>query len=210
MAVESVRKLVERYKEIRVILESLSKELEDLQKSHKAFWIRLEQECYKTCHDLTPEQLQWWHNYDNCAPANRTPITSLTIWQFKLALRGYECPYCRGHVGHQLRSWNPPVWDGYSKSSFESYLKQDITNCPHPKKALVEKAKKELTQYFAKAEPLEQRITSLQKERLAILNELEEIYKLSDRILGKSSDYESRIIELRRELYPRNPDDYYD
>ena len=58
-------------------------------------------------------------------------------------------------------------------------------------------------------EPLEQCIDSLMQGRQDIDNQLDAIWNMCDKVLGKSRQYKSTIAKLNRELTPYDRDRYY-
>lgn len=133
----------------------------------------------------------------------------LTMQDVKMAY-GYDCPYCRSRVG---LNFGDEDWEEDVKSSLNRWLNQDTSNWPPEKIASYETAKKEVEEYFLEAEPLEQRISSLNQEQSEIKKQLNTIWHMCDDILGISSsmkgESEEIISRLERELYPHDQDAYY-
>lgn len=200
MAVNAVQQLITRNKEISFELRQLEEELKRLKNEHRSFWEQYENQCAKTFHDLTPEQTKKY----KAGKVSRTP----TMLDVRMMF-GYKCPYCREWISRHRRWDDCHSWDGYVKTSFNSWLNKDISNWPEDKQALYIKAKKEVEDYFSKAEPLEQRIERLSQEEKQILQDLDTIWNICDLALGKSRQYEATIAELNYRLAPYDRDKYY-
>ena len=200
MAVNAVQKLITRNKEISFELRQLEEELKRLKNEHGSFWEQYENQCAQTFHDLTPEEVR----RHKTGKASRAP----TMQDIRIMM-GYKCPYCRGTVGRHRRWDDSFVWDIYVKTSFNSWLKKDISNWPPHKQTLYMEAKKEVEEYFDAAEPLEQRIESIRQEQKQILKDLDAIWHMCDSVLGKGREYEATIAELNYRLTPYDRDKYY-
>lgn len=121
---------------------------------------------------------------------------------------GYSCPYCGGRVGGYHRQDDLRL-DIYSRSDFAKWLAQNTTNWSKERICIYEDAKKEVEEYFAQVEPLEQCIDSLIQERQDLDKQLDRIWHMCDKVLGKSREYEGTIAKLNRKLTPYDRERYY-
>lgn len=216
MAVNAVQQLVNRRNAIEKELKNKEKLLASLREAHYTFWTTLRSQCSQTFHDQTPEQVKErrarsvMHEERQKIPFQRRLVHSspFTFDDLKM-MQGYCCPYCRGRVGGYQND-HDSRFDIDSRSDFTSWLAQDTTNWPQERICIYEDAKKEVEEYFDQVEPLEQCMDSLIQERQDIDKQLDAIWNMCDKVLGKSREYESIIAKLNKELYPHDRDAYYD
>lgn len=228
MAIETVRQLVTRLQEVEKELKASKEKLDALRSKHAKFWGQLKNECAQTSHNLTQEQIEsykrektahedWYRRgrfqkYTTLQERWRS-MPSMSV-NYRRISNGYNCPYCRGHVGGAKPSWGIETWDGCARVSFNTWLNQDISNWPPEKKVLFERGKKEIEEYFAEAEPLEQSLEVLEKEKTEIWKQLEEIWSLCDNALGKWKERAKEEAEIERIIRklngtPSRDDVYY-
>lgn len=214
MAVEEIKKLVKELEETKRKISTSSKKLTELKRKHSAFWTQFQQECAKTLHDLTQDQIDCYEQENAAIEAwysrerYRDYSTMQEMWKYRprtsaLYVKissGYDCPYCMGRVGPKRPSWGCEEWGGYVRDYFQAWLRQNTDCWPPEKKALFEDARKEVEEYFAKAEPLEQSLADLYKKQKEIWNQLEEIWELCDRTLGKGKERAKEKARMEREL----------
>lgn len=215
MAVNAVQQLVNRRNAIEKELKNKEKLLASLREAHYTFWSTLRSQCSQTFHDQTPEQVKE-RRARSAMREERQKIpfqrrlyysTPFTMDDFKM-MCGYSCPYCGGRVGGYHRQDDLRL-DIYSRSDFSSWLVQDTRNWTQERISTYEKAKKEVVEYFAQVEPMEQCIDDLIQERQDVDKQLETIWHMCDSVLGKSGEYKSTIAKLNRELTPYDRDRYY-
>lgn len=215
MAVNAVQQLVNRRDAIEKELKDKDERLTSLRKTHHIFWATLRNQCSETLHDQTPEQVErrrkrsaMYQEQRRISFHKRLEYSSpLTMDDLRM-MRGYSCPYCRGRVGGYPNETDSR-FNINSRSDFTKWSAQDTTNWPQERICIYEDAKKEVEEYFDQVEPLEQCMDSLIQERQDIDKQLDAIWNMCDKVLGKSSEYESIIAELNKELYPHDGDAYY-
>lgn len=215
MAVNTVQQLINRRKAIEKELRDKQKRLEELQKEHYRFWSTFRTQCSEAFHDQVPEQVECRRERSVfLQERQRLPLQQrlaysppFTMDDLKM-MKGYSCPYCRGRVGG-YPSDHDRRFDIDSRSDFASWLVQDISNWPQDRVSTYEKAKKEVVEYFAQVEPMEQCIYGLIQERQDIDKQLDAIWNMCDKVLGKSREYKGTIAKLNRELTPYDRDAYY-
>ena len=223
MAVEAVQELVTRFQNVQAQISEKQAELEKLRKAHLAFWEKFQKECEETGHSLTQEEREALSN-----PKSYPIYASkghLTLFGFKivgLMQTGYRCPYCLKGVRGKGNEVYPQL-DLRNKECFFGEwhgwigIHQEEDKWPLEKVAVLKSAKKEVEDFFGKAEPLEQAIETLKKEEEEIKVLLETTWELLDKALGKDvqrrrifNEYEERIREIERCIpRPYDPDAYY-
>lgn len=215
MAVNAVQQLINRRDAVEKEVKDKDERLTSLRETHHMFWATLRNQCSETLHDQTPEQVErrtkrsaMYQELHKISFQERLTYSSpLTMDDLRM-MRGYSCPYCRGRVGGYPNETDSR-FNINSRSDFAKWLAQDTTNWPQERICIYEDAKKEVEEYFAQVEPLEQCIDSLIQERQDIDKQLDAIWNMCDKVLGKSREYESIIAKLNKELYPHDGDDAY-
>ncbi len=215
MAVNTVEQLVNRRKAIEKELKDINERLTSLREAHHIFWATLRNQCSETFHDQTPEQVErrrernaMYQERQRNSFHKRLEYSSPFTMDDLRMMRGYSCPYCRGRVGGYENEMDSR-FDIDSRSDFAKWLVQDTSNWPQERICIYEDAKKEVEEYFAQVEPLEQCVDSLIQEGQDIYKQLDAIWNMCDKVLGKSREYEVTIAKLNRELTPYDRDRYY-
>lgn len=215
MAVNKVEQLVNRRKAIEKELKDKDERLKRLEEKHRRFWATLRGQCSETFHDQTPNQVELRRERSTMLQSRqRWPLqqrlahsSPFTMDDLKM-MKGYSCPYCRGRVGGYAND-HDNRFDINSRSDFVKWLAQDTTNWTQERIASYEKAKREVEEYFDEVEPLKQCIANLREELLGIDKQLDTIWHMCDKVLGRSREYDATIAKLNRELTPYDRDRYY-
>lgn len=221
MASNAVKNVIKRREQIALEGAQITERLDAIKITHYNFWVSFQEQCEKTFHDRTLEQMESYNkrrDMRSTMSQHRYRSSELSLqeqWKMTPPLtiddlamhHGYNCPYCLARVGGD--AFDDETWEGDARSFFTKWLNQDTTDWPAEKLTAYKSAKKEVEKYFAEAEVLEKRLVELKNEYDEILNDLETIWNMCDAVLGKSEEYESQIAELRKELYPHNRDAYY-
>lgn len=136
MAVNAVQQLINRRVVIEKELKDKDERLKRLRETHYIFWATLRNQCSKTLHDQTPEQVERRRQRSAMREERqKSPFqrrleysTPFTMEDFKM-MCGYSCPYCGERVGGYHRQYDLGL-DIYSRSDFAKWLAQDTTNWP--------------------------------------------------------------------------------
>ena len=212
MAIEDVQELVTKLQEVQAQIRVKQSELEKLRKGHLDFWAQFQEECRKTGHSLTEKEKDALSNPDKYYTGK---LTSFEFHMMTLRTHGYRCAYCLKRVPGRVEDWSLKL-DLSKRECFDNWIGNQADKWPTEKVSVLKKARKEVENYFAKAEALEQAIEALKKEEEAIRAPLEATWKLLDDSLGKSQQrkqserklrdrYEQRIRDIEYANRPSPP-----
>lgn len=229
LAIEAIKELVTKFQSIQAQIAEKQAELEGLRKTHFDFWAKFQEECGETGHSLTQEEREalaeynkpdtrpYWLRTIPMAADNyeHASLTQFDIRISNLSMHGYRCAYCLRRVSGRVEYWGPKL-NLCKRESFGEWIGYQEDKWPSDKRAILKKVKKEIDEYFAKAEPLEQEIEKLKKEEKEYRDLLDPIWKLLDNALGyakrrKQSEeavrdsYERRIRDIEYAHRPPPP-----
>lgn len=193
MAIEAVKEIVTKFQSIQAQIAEKQAELEKLKKAHLDFWAKFQRECSETGHSLTDKEK------DAIKHPGKYNTGRLTVFEhhmWMLELHGYRCDFCLRRVPGQVEDWSPKL-DLCKRESFDKWLGYKEDKWPSDKKAILQKVKKEVDGFFAKAEPLEQEIEKLKKEEKEYRDLLEPIWELLDNALGYAKRRKKREEAVR-------------
>lgn len=188
MAMKDIERLVAKLESISRQISEKQSELSKLKEEHLAFWEAFQKECHGTGHSLTLEERE--------ALYSNKKIDISTTLGFRIhhwLVHGYMCPYCLEN-SKKIR-WGEviPGLDLCKRKSFENWIGFKVDEWPSEKATTLVSAKKEVEDYFSKAESLEQEIEVLKKADEEIRNYLENIWKLLDVFLGHEKERKQKI-----------------
>ena len=235
LAIENVQELIDRYQNLQAQIYKKQEELEKIKKAHIAFWEKFQRKCKETDHSLTQKEKEalsenaLWDKKSVWMPIKREYVKGVTTFDLKVArmrTHGYRCSYCLKAVlgTAELAAASLcviPELDLCKRESFEGWIGFQEDKWPRDKWFIFKKVKKEVDEYFLKAEPLEQELEALEKEKEEIKTSLKLIWDLLDNVLGYDEkrkederklreSYEQTIREINRaNRPPRDPDAYY-
>lgn len=212
MAIEAVQEIVTKLKSVEAQISEKQAEREKLKKAHLDFWAKFQQECRETGHSLTQKERDALSNPDKYYTGR---LTMFELHMDGLRTHGYRCLYCLRRVPGWVEDWSPKL-DLSKRESFNEWIGYQEDKWPPEKRVIFKKVKKEVDEYFAKAELLEQEIEKLKKEEKEYRDLLEPIWKLLDNALGyakkrkKSEDavrdaYEQKIRDIEYAHRPPPP-----
>lgn len=212
MAIEAVQEIVTNLQKVQAQIAEKQSELEKLRKSHLEFWEKFQRECSETGHSLTDKE------QDAIKHPGKYYTGRLTVFEhhmWRLNLHGYRCDFCLRRVPGRVEDWSPKL-DLCKSESFDKWLGYQEDKWPLDKRTILKKVKKEVDEYFAKAETMEHELEKLKKEEKEYRDLLEPIWTLLDNALGyakkrkKSEEivrdgYEQRIREIEYAHRPTPP-----
>ncbi len=212
MAIKAIQELVTRLQNVQAQIVEKQSELEKLRKSHLDFWTKFQRECSEAGHSLTEKEKDAIKHPDKYYTGRLTVFEHHMWW---LKLHGYRCDFCLTRVPGHVEDWSPKL-DLCKRESFDKWLGYQEDKWPLNKRIILKKVTKEVDEYFAKAEPLEQEIEKLKKEEKEYRDLLEPIWTLLDNALGYAEkrkkseenirdDYEQRIREIKYAHRPSPP-----
>lgn len=176
MVLEAVRQLVTQLSEKKEQVDIQRERLRELTNGHFQFWVKMQQDCEKTFHNLTIEEFE---SIKQKSIIFSEQINSATCSYYKL--QGHECPYCKAYVNGSLIFHDERI---VFKKNFQNYFNQDTSMWPDDKKEAFKKGKQEVEEYFKEAEFIEKTIQDLKEECSEIEKQLDRIVSVCNIALG--------------------------